>query len=123
MNAEPVHGDIQTTYPGQVTYRCLPGYQTSREDTVRCSEEGVWISATGQLPTCDPIDCGPPVTNMQIVAGSEFTFGSTLTLTCPEGMRASGPSRVTCSSVGVWSPEPGTCESKSVDCGREVVEH
>ncbi|KAL8570681.1 hypothetical protein ACOMHN_039116 [Nucella lapillus] len=107
-NTAPL-GSISTTYKGRVSYQCLPGYRLSGHGAVQCSEDGSWLSLGDQAPACDPVDCGPPQTNMEIV-GSEFTFGSTLTLTCPEGTRAEGSDRVTCMSDGRWSPEPGRCE-------------
>ena len=110
VNAAPF-ANISTTFGSQLSYQCLPGYELDGQAALRCSEDGVWVSAGQHLPACRPLDCGPPETNMQI-AGSEFTFGSTVTLTCPEGWRAVGSESVTCDSNGEWSPAPGRCDSK-----------
>ena len=104
-------GNIATTYGSQLSYQCLPGYELIGDAAVQCSEGGVWVSTGQELPACSLVNCGPPETDL-LVTGSDFTFGSTVTLTCPEGWRVVGSDRVTCTSDGDWSPEPGTCDSK-----------
>ncbi|KAK7501166.1 hypothetical protein BaRGS_00007651, partial [Batillaria attramentaria] len=103
--------DVDTTYDNRVTYRCNHGYEISGEPTLRCSESGRWeVETVGSpLPTCAPVTCGPPETDMQIV-GSDFTLGGVVTLACPDGWRLIGPEQITCTADRVWSPSPGHCE-------------
>ncbi|KAK7100185.1 sushi, von Willebrand factor type A, EGF and pentraxin domain-containing protein 1-like isoform X2 [Littorina saxatilis] len=100
---------INTTFGTRVSYECLPGYELAGDADIECSEAGLWVRNGLHTPECVPLDCRRPETNMQI-EGSEFTFNSTVTLTCLEGTRAVGSETITCMSDGRWSPAPGRCD-------------
>ncbi len=115
--ANPSNGSVSvpsTTVGSLATYTCSSGYQPptpSKERT--CQSDGTW---SGVVPTCIPVDCGPPpaVTNAS-VSRAATTYGSSAAYACDAGYALSGTSSLTCQADATWSRPGPTCTI--VDCG------
>ena len=57
---------------------------------------------------CLLVDCGQPEfpSNGVVSAVSSTTEGATVTFQCEEGLFPSDPVNITCSSTGLWTPNP-----------------
>lgn len=108
-------------YLSEVQYICLSGYQLKGSETVICDETGSW---SGALPSCIPIDCGPPpyVVNSKSDDTGVHTFNTEVSYNCDIGFVLAGQQSVRCEATGVWSSPPPDCEP--ISCGPPpVIEH
>ncbi|XP_034532135.1 sushi, von Willebrand factor type A, EGF and pentraxin domain-containing protein 1 isoform X3 [Notolabrus celidotus] len=106
------------TFPNQVSYRCVEGYQlASQTDSLSCQSDGTWSKHSVR---CRPGPCLLP-TNFTIphlvLTGKELTpVGGTVTLSCPPGLYLQGSALAECQLGGTWSPSFSSASCKLVVC-------
>nr|CAB3266730.1 sushi, von Willebrand factor type A, EGF and pentraxin domain-containing protein 1 [Phallusia mammillata] len=104
-NFGPVIGDyIPST---TVTYSCSGIYRVEGNPTITCGNTGSW----SQVPSCVPIDCGPPQgieLGTYSPALESYPPFTTVTYSCCNGITISTPMggfTFTCQEDGTWSPQ------------------
>lgn len=104
----PLHGSAaapSTVFKAVAMYACDNGYVLSGALTRTCQADQTW---SGLLPSCAPVDCGPPpaITNGS-ANFSATVFGSTATYSCAPNFGISGvPAAVTCGANRMWGARP-----------------
>ena len=92
---------------------CLEGYQNifrrSVTDSVRCSN-GAWTSNSGNLLTCEPINCITPhlwnaVYSPESDSRSLWYENETISVTCEEGYGRIGGESLTLTCIKTESPD------------------
>lgn len=85
-------------------FECDTGYyHNSALLAIECQEKGVW---SAEIPTCDPISCGSPLSFSGATHTSSNTnrFGDEVHYTCDYGFRGSG-GVLRCTANGSWIGE------------------
>ena len=83
-----------------ITYACNTGYLLNGIPERSCGADGQW---SGQKPTCNPVNCGPPDdVPHATITGEEHTFGQRVTYTCDLGYARKGAANRLCQSDGTW---------------------
>lgn len=99
-----------TSYLSVAIYICDDGYYTNEQTTVTCGAKGSW---EGDVPTCLPVNCGPPPTSANVnVDFTTMTVGQNAVYSCPPGYTLVGTSIQTCLVTGSWSGDMPQCLSK-----------
>ncbi|CAH1773668.1 unnamed protein product [Owenia fusiformis] len=98
-----------------VFYKCMDGYELNGNNLLQCASQGDWI---GDLPTCEPVICGPPpVILFASTIVEKTTFGSRANYRCNEGYTIRGSLSVECKANRQWMSEiPAECVP--ITCGR-----
>ncbi|XP_053390249.1 sushi, von Willebrand factor type A, EGF and pentraxin domain-containing protein 1-like, partial [Mercenaria mercenaria] len=105
----PEYGIVNSTslqYGSVVKVTCIPGYQITGRSLILCQANSSWTDN----PVCDPIDCGIPTFNSEIIV-QKFegtTYNMLLVLGCSEGFTLIGNAYITCKDDGNWRTQP-TC--------------
>uniref|UniRef100_A0A3B3HKR0 E-selectin n=1 Tax=Oryzias latipes TaxID=8090 RepID=A0A3B3HKR0_ORYLA len=120
----PLHGFIhcwdplgEHSYGSECSVQCEDGFELVGTNLTKCSARGDWSHG---LPVCQAklcqtvtspshgfLSCNHP--------NGPFSFGSTCSITCDEGFRINGTSKVECFSSAMWSTDIPTCTA--VQCG------
>ncbi|XP_068228821.1 sushi, von Willebrand factor type A, EGF and pentraxin domain-containing protein 1-like isoform X2 [Palaemon carinicauda] len=112
----PIYGKVtaHTFYFGSIAnYSCIHGYMLMGNRHIECTENGTW---QGDLPICQPVDCGTPEDpqNGQIEI-SLTELGSEVLYYCDEGYQLFGNDSRICTANATWSGDSPQCHR--VDCG------
>ncbi|XP_077864038.1 sushi, von Willebrand factor type A, EGF and pentraxin domain-containing protein 1-like, partial [Saccoglossus kowalevskii] len=100
------------THGSIVSYECETGYQLRGNHQRTCQADASW---SGKPPTCDIIQCGPPVdVNYAVVNGENYVYESIVEFICEPGYKMIGNSNVICQETGKWTIPP-VCSP--VSCG------
>ncbi|XP_008062636.1 C4b-binding protein alpha chain-like [Carlito syrichta] len=106
-----------------VKYTCRPGYKKINSSKVTCDEDGSWkysiFCAKKQCrhPECVIVKCEPPpdISNGKHSGDKEiYTYASSVTYSCDPLFSLIGNASIFCTvenkTIGVWRPDPPTCE-------------
>ena len=110
----PTNGRVSETsvaYPGSVTYTCDAGYVLEGDETVRCTEDGIFAGPPPRcLAACVPLT-RPSFGTLDRELGGE---GQVATYGCLSGRTLIGDRTRTCLPSGLWTgtaPECAACTS------------
>ncbi|XP_013990965.2 complement receptor type 2 isoform X2 [Salmo salar] len=112
---EVVNGEINGhleppyVYNTVIGYRCRVGKLIGTSE-LYCTKDGTWSAPP---PECKDITCPYPRVQYARRTGGirmPLEFGDSVTFVCSRGMVRHGPSTVTCSLDGTWTPALPTCE-------------
>ncbi|XP_045583570.2 sushi, von Willebrand factor type A, EGF and pentraxin domain-containing protein 1 isoform X3 [Procambarus clarkii] len=94
-------------------YTCLYGYMLVGNPSVECDADGTW---KGDLPLCQPVDCGLPedITNGK-VESSHTDLGAEALYHCNAGYQLFGSDSRVCGADAIWSGNLPQCHLKN--CG------
>ena len=106
-NTAPFEGS-DYTYGKTVLYSCPEGHDLKGNAELLCQENGLW---SGPGPSCRRVDCGSPPGTATFV-GLDFSYGGTVTYSCPEGYLLVGQPVMFCQADGTWSDEGPECQCK-----------
>uniref|UniRef100_A0A3P9L3P1 Sushi domain-containing protein n=1 Tax=Oryzias latipes TaxID=8090 RepID=A0A3P9L3P1_ORYLA len=109
------------SYGSECSVRCEDGFELVGTNLTKCSAWGNWslglpvcqgmttskLCQTVTSPSHGFLSCNHP--------NGPFSFGSTCSITCDEGFRINGTSKVECFSSAMWSADIPTCTA--VQCG------
>ncbi|KAM6949553.1 LOW QUALITY PROTEIN: sushi, von Willebrand factor type A, EGF and pentraxin domain-containing protein 1 [Aplochiton taeniatus] len=106
------------TFTGQVTYRCVEGYELATQAaSLSCQGDGTWSKHSVR---CRPAPCQLPgnlTAPYLLVTGVDRTpVGGTLTLSCPRGFHLLGSTLAECQLGGSWSPSLSSVSCEMVRC-------
>jgi CUB/sushi domain-containing protein len=97
-------------YSQTLEIQCDTGYKVSSEWNVRtCQENGLWSSVSAEciIVTCPPLETVPYIKN--VYSNGNFTFHSTVNVSCDSGTIQSGSSVRRCTENGTWDGTASTC--------------
>uniref|UniRef100_A0A3P9L3J4 E-selectin n=1 Tax=Oryzias latipes TaxID=8090 RepID=A0A3P9L3J4_ORYLA len=114
----PLHGFIhcrdpfgEHSYGSECSVQCEDGFELVGTNLTKCSAWGNWslglpvcqvkLCQTVTSPSHGFLSCNHP--------NGPFSFGSTCSITCDEGFRINGTSKVECFSSAMWSADIPTC--------------
>ncbi|CAO2636747.1 C4b-binding protein [Lemmus lemmus] len=105
----------------QIEFSCSEGYILIGSSTSYCEIQSKGVAWSDPLPECVSVKCKSPpeISHGRHSGGGEdfYTYGSSITYRCHPSFSLIGSASITCTvvnkTVGVWSPSPPTCESKS----------
>lgn len=116
-NALPVNEIEKLRIGSSVEYICRKGFQPFNvtSGTLKCGEDGQWV---GEMPQCLPVYCGPPpkVTGTRLrhdtqTGQKRYTFESTVTYSCKDGLELEGDHTLFCDADGKWAGKTPSCSS------------
>ncbi|KAJ8384492.1 hypothetical protein AAFF_G00204070 [Aldrovandia affinis] len=98
------------------TFSCADGFLLQGAESVQCTETGEWSADT---PTCSAVKCpslekpsnGNLVCSYTFEFSSGYSYGSTCSFSCDEGVDLQGSETLTCNSSGTWTEEMPTCQA------------
>ncbi|KAK7079301.1 hypothetical protein SK128_011484 [Halocaridina rubra] len=112
----PPYGKITAehfNYGSIANYSCLYGYMLTGNPSVVCEADGTW---RGEIPICQPIDCGTPeVPRNGHVESSLTDLNSEALYYCNSGYQLFGNDSRLCTANATWEGDPPQCHR--VDCG------
>ncbi|XP_058898224.1 P-selectin isoform X5 [Kogia breviceps] len=94
-------------------FGCKAGFTLMGDSALRCRPSGQW---TAVAPACRAVNCSklhvtePMVMNCSNPRGN-FSYGSTCSFHCPEGLLLSGSARTVCQENGQWSAIMPACQA------------
>ncbi|XP_028344496.1 P-selectin isoform X4 [Physeter macrocephalus] len=94
-------------------FGCKAGFTLMGDSALRCRPSGQW---TAVAPACRAVKCSklhvtePIVMNCSNPRGN-FSYGSTCSFHCPEGLLLSGSARTVCQENGQWSAIMPACQA------------
>ncbi|XP_060554670.1 sushi repeat-containing protein SRPX-like [Ruditapes philippinarum] len=97
-------------YGGECMFECFDGYEMVGSNKATCQQNETWDNA----PTCKKVKCNPPFTTTNgIIAcdDTNYEFDDDCLITCKDGFKLNGPSKMTCMADKTWS-----VDSKEVSC-------
>ncbi|XP_022181036.1 sushi, von Willebrand factor type A, EGF and pentraxin domain-containing protein 1 isoform X2 [Myzus persicae] len=98
----------------RVFYKCSEGYELTGKSERLCHSDGYWVPK--DLPSCVPVDCGPPESPYN--GNAVFTstsYNSVVSYECKYGYLLSGEPTRRCGADGKWSGTTPICQE--IDCG------
>ncbi|NXF30165.1 CR1L protein, partial [Nyctibius bracteatus] len=98
-------------YGAAVRFSCDEGFVLRGDAESRCLADGAWHPP---LPTCQPVQCPPPLGQEDLVIYSlkkQYEVNDTLVFYCRRDSPRSVRSETTCSANGTWIPSP-TCKKR-----------
>ncbi|KAK7812505.1 hypothetical protein U0070_020785 [Myodes glareolus] len=122
---ELVNGKVEITTDlflgSTVDFSCGKGYLLMGSATSRCVVQGKGVDWSDPLPECVIVTCESPpdISNGKHSGRDEdlYTYGSSVTYSCDPNFTLLGNASIVCTvvnkTVGVWSPSPPACQSKS----------
>ncbi|XP_066886574.1 P-selectin isoform X8 [Kogia breviceps] len=111
LDCPDTHGEF--TAGTTCHFSCNEGFKLEGSNHVECTASGRW---TAPRPTCDAVNCSklhvtePMVMNCSNPRGN-FSYGSTCSFHCPEGLLLSGSARTVCQENGQWSAIMPACQA------------
>ncbi|XP_071163472.1 receptor-type tyrosine-protein phosphatase alpha-like isoform X2 [Mytilus edulis] len=95
-------------FPSSVNISCKEGYEIKGTTMLQCQTDGNWSSP----PICTGVLCGsiPQIENMLPQTSKEYSFPSSVTISCLEGYQIIGPLMLQCQTNGNWSSPPKCTE-------------
>ncbi|XP_028344495.1 P-selectin isoform X3 [Physeter macrocephalus] len=111
LDCPDTHGEF--TAGTTCHFSCNKGFKLEGSNHVECTASGRW---TAPRPTCDAVKCSklhvtePIVMNCSNPRGN-FSYGSTCSFHCPEGLLLSGSARTVCQENGQWSAIMPACQA------------
>ncbi|XP_071163535.1 receptor-type tyrosine-protein phosphatase alpha-like isoform X9 [Mytilus edulis] len=100
-------------YNDNVKFTCDKGYELSSSTNITsniiCQSDGTWSEIQ---PNCTGVLCGsiPQIENMLPQTSKEYSFPSSVTISCLEGYQIIGPLMLQCQTNGNWSSPPKCTE-------------
>ncbi|XP_060604935.1 sushi-repeat-containing protein SRPX-like [Ruditapes philippinarum] len=97
-------------YGSECTFECFDGYETIGSATATCQQNETWDNT----PMCRKVICNPPffTTNGIVTCDdTKYEFDDDCLITCDDGFKLSGPSKMTCRADKTWS-----VKSSEVSC-------
>ncbi|KAG2466627.1 SVEP1 protein, partial [Polypterus senegalus] len=94
------------TLGSHVYYVCFPGYKLIGNPILQCTADGSW---EGEVPSCKPCVCQPPVIENGYVTTKSFHCGEKIQFQCNKYFNLHGPTEATCESNGLWNPGVPYC--------------
>ncbi|XP_028660616.2 LOW QUALITY PROTEIN: sushi, von Willebrand factor type A, EGF and pentraxin domain-containing protein 1 [Erpetoichthys calabaricus] len=89
-----------------VYYVCFPGYKLIGNPILQCTAFGSW---EGEVPSCKPCVCQPPVIENGYVTTKSFHCGEKVQFQCNKYFNLHGPTEAICESSGLWNPGVPYC--------------
>ncbi|XP_056413935.1 C4b-binding protein alpha chain-like isoform X2 [Hyla sarda] len=95
-------------YLDSVTYKCMRNLALIGEQTISCTEEGIWSS---NAPECKAVQCPNPYVENTTYLRSRgpYTMNSVVRLSCTHQYKLIGSDIVTCNQNSEWEPELPKC--------------
>lgn len=92
-----------------VTYTCNTGYTLIGQATASCNATQRW---SNPLPLCHLVTCPDlPVSENMVYLSTSNAVGDTVSISCSNGFKLVGTSRILCTSEGTWSHPLPRCEA------------
>ncbi|KAG7158260.1 Sushi, von Willebrand factor type A, EGF and pentraxin domain-containing protein 1-like 3 [Homarus americanus] len=112
----PAFGKITAkhfSFSSVANYSCMYGYMLIGNPSVKCDVDGTW---KGDLPICQPVDCGVPEEPSSGTVESSYTdLGAEALYHCDPGYQLYGNDTRVCTAQATWSGNLPQCHRK--DCG------
>ncbi|XP_052097034.1 receptor-type tyrosine-protein phosphatase T-like isoform X7 [Mytilus californianus] len=91
-------------FPSSVNISCKEGYQIKGPTMLQCQTNGNWSSP----PICTGVLCSsiPHIEFMLPQNSKEYSFPSSVNISCKEGYQIKGPTMLQCQTNGNWSSPP-----------------
>ncbi|CAC5356338.1 PTPRT [Mytilus coruscus] len=92
-------------YNDNVTFTCDEGYELSSSTNSTCQSDGKWSTVQ---PNCTGVLCSsiPHIEFMLPQNSKEYSFPSSVNISCKEGYQIKGPRMLQCQTNGSWSSPP-----------------
>ncbi|KFQ95038.1 P-selectin, partial [Nipponia nippon] len=109
LNCSHLHGDF--AFGSTCAFSCQTGFVLMGSESRECTATGTW---TGDAPHCEAISCSvldPPSRgqlNCSHMHGN-FTYNSTCTFSCEDGLVRMGAEVLRCAATGNWTRHPPVC--------------
>ncbi|XP_060570713.1 uncharacterized protein LOC132729006, partial [Ruditapes philippinarum] len=103
MNGRKVSCPDGYIYGGECTFVCFDGYVIVGSNKTTCQQNETWNNS----PTCKKVKCNPPfsITNGIVTCDktNTFEFNDDCLISCGDGFKLNGPSKMTCRANKTWS--------------------
>ncbi|KAG9328508.1 hypothetical protein JZ751_013493 [Albula glossodonta] len=96
-------------------FSCEEGFNIIGSTSIQCDFRGLW---TNGIPTCKARQCdaltAPLHGNLHCSHPHEdFSYNSSCSVSCEEGFLLNGTASIQCTSLGVWTESPPSCQGDS----------
>ncbi|XP_009460853.1 PREDICTED: P-selectin [Nipponia nippon] len=116
-----LHGDF--AFGSTCAFSCQTGFVLMGPESRKCMATGTW---TGDTPRCKAISCSvldPPSRgqlNCSHMHGN-FTYNSTCTFSCEDGLVRMGAEVLRCAATGNWTRHPPVCAEDGAPFLKQVL--